>query len=63
MNAKVQKTIHGQSVVAQPVFKGEASPAYWLGAINERTLDQRFPSAPQVFDFVARLRVQASRCY
>lgn len=61
MNAKVQKTIHGQSVVAQPVFKGDATPAYWLGTINEHALDQRFPSAPEVFHFVARLSTQARR--
>lgn len=54
MNNKVEKTIHGQSVVARPVFKGQATPAYWLGAINEHTLEQRFPSAPEVFRFVSR---------
>jgi hypothetical protein len=58
MNAKVQKTIHGRAVVAQPVFKGEPTPAYWLGTINEHALEQRFPSAPKVFDFVARLNTQ-----
>ena len=61
MNAKVQKTIHGQSVVAQPVFKGKPTPAYWLGVINEHALDQRFPSAPEVFDFAARLTARAAR--
>lgn len=58
MNAKVQKTIQGQSVVARPVFKGEPTPAYWLGAINEHALDQRFPSAPEVFHFVLRMQAQ-----
>jgi hypothetical protein len=61
MNAKVQKTIHGLSVVAHPVFKGEPTPAYWLGAINEHALEPRFPSAPEVFQFVARQRAGTSR--
>ncbi len=56
MNTRVKKTIQGQSVAARPVFKGNPTPAYWLGSINEHTLDQRFASAPEVFHFVSRLK-------
>ena len=54
MNSKIQKTIAGRQVVACPVFKGQPLPAYWLGAINERTLQQPFASASDVFRFVRR---------
>lgn len=54
MNNKVEKTIRGQSVTAQPVYKGGTSPAYWACAINERVQPKRFRSAPEVFRFVER---------
>ena len=56
MNNKIQKTIDGQQVVAHPVFKGAATPAYWLGAINEHTMTQQFGSATAVFRFAHRVR-------
>ncbi len=58
MNNKVEKIIHGHQVAARPVFKGAATPAYWLGAIDEYTLFKRFPSAPAVFRFVHRFALR-----
>ncbi len=55
MNNKIEKTIGGQSVTAQPVYKhGGTYPAYWACAINERIQPKRFRSAPEVFRFVEK---------
>ena len=48
----VSRTINGRMVVARPVFKGAALPAYWVGAVNDRTMTRTFPSAHDVFRFV-----------
>jgi gamma-glutamylcysteine synthetase len=48
----VSRTINGRTVVARPVFKGAALPAYWVGAVNDRPMVRTFPSAHDVFRFV-----------
>lgn len=55
----LSKKIHGHTVVARPVFKGDALPAYWVCAINDRPMTRTFPSARDVFRFVERARQQA----
>jgi len=52
MNSKVEKTIYGESVTAQPVYKGGNRPAYWECTINEHVQPKRFDSAQDVFRFV-----------
>lgn len=54
MNGRVHKQIKGHTVVARPVYKGGALPAYWVGTVNERTLPMTFTSPPAVFGFVRR---------
>ncbi|MHB1241209.1 MAG: hypothetical protein ACYC18_12010 [Gammaproteobacteria bacterium] len=55
----LSKKINGHTVVARPVFKGDALPAYWVGAINDRPMTRTFPSARDVFRFVERAGLQA----
>lgn len=50
----VSRTINGHTVVARPVFKGEALPAYWVGAVNDRPMRRTFRSPRDLFRFVAR---------
>jgi len=54
MNAKVEKTINGRSVTAQPVFKGGYQPAYWACVIEERVQPKTFASARDVFRFAEK---------
>jgi hypothetical protein len=53
VNTRVEKLVKGQRVVARPVFKGGAMPAYWVGAVNGHSLAQTFGSAGAVFRHVA----------
>lgn len=50
----VSRMIQGRTVVARPVFKGAALPAYWVGAVNDRPMPRTFPSARDVFRFFER---------
>lgn len=54
MNAKVEKKINGQSVTANPVYRGGTLPAYWVCAIDEFILPKTFTSAAEVFRFASR---------
>lgn len=57
MNAKVEKTINGVSVSANPIFKQGVLPAYWACVINERVLPKTFNSAAEVFQFAKTLDI------
>jgi hypothetical protein len=56
MNAKVQKTINGVSVIANPIFKGGMLPAYWACSINDRMIPKTFRSATEVFRFARDMK-------
>ncbi len=55
MNARIEKTINGVSVSANPIFKDGVLPAYWSCAVNERILPKTFSSASEVFQFAQKL--------
>jgi hypothetical protein len=55
MNAKINKTINGLSVSANPIYKNGLLPAYWSCAVNEHVLPQTFSSASEVFRFAQKL--------
>jgi hypothetical protein len=56
MNAKVEKKINGQSVTANPIFKGGVLPAYWACSINDRMISKTFSSATEVFRFAENMK-------
>jgi hypothetical protein len=56
MNAKIEKTINGRAISANPVFKGGMRPAYWSCAINNRIIDKVFGSASEVFRFAEKIK-------
>ena len=55
MNARIEKTINGVSVSANPIFKDGVLPAYWSCAVNDRILPKTFSSAAEVFQFAEKL--------
>jgi len=56
MNAKIEKTINGRAICANPVFKGGVLPAYWSCAINDRIIDKTFNTANEIFRFAASIK-------
>ena len=61
MNAKIEKTINGVSVSANPIFKDGVLPAYWSCAVNEHILPKTFSSASEVFRFAKKLTLVSQR--
>ena len=56
MNSKIEKTINGRAISANPVFKGGAQPSYWSCAINDRIIAKIFSSANEVFRFAENIK-------
>jgi hypothetical protein len=56
MNAKIEKTINGLAVCANPIFKGGILPAYWACSVNDRVIPKTFSSASEVFRFAETIK-------
>ncbi len=56
MATKIEKTINGRAISANPVFKDGARPAYWSCAINDRIIAKIFSSASEVFRFAENIK-------
>ena len=56
MTAKIEKTINGLHVAANPVFKGGILPSYWACSINDRIIPKTFGTAAEAFRFAKKLK-------